>query len=176
MGVEVVGNLCRDTSLALARFPVPGETLVAERSAVGLGGKGLNQAVAAARAGAATRLAAAVAREDLPALAAALDGEAGLVLRLAGLDLATDTSTILVRPDGENMIVSTTECARAFDPLAGLGPMRPGDVLLMQGNLAPERTRACLAAGRRAGALTMLNPSPLLAEGGPAGPTSTSWC
>ena len=165
MRVHVVGNLCRDTSLAVARFPVPGETLVAEGSASGLGGKGLNQAVAAARAGAPTTLHAAVAGADVAALAAALAGEGGLALRLVGRDLPTDTSTILVRGDGENLIVSATACARAFDPVPDLGALGPGDVLLMQGNLDPGRTRACLAAGRRAGALTVLNPSPVFAEG-----------
>ena len=52
MRVHVIGNLCRDTTLTVDRFPVPGETLVARDPVVGLGGKGLNQAIAAARVGA----------------------------------------------------------------------------------------------------------------------------
>lgn len=168
MRVHVVGNLCRDTTLAVARFPVPGETLVAASSAVGLGGKGLNQAVAAARAGAPATLHAAVGSADAGALAGALSGEPGLALQLAGLDdTPTDTSTILVRGDGENLIVSATACARAFDPAPGLGPLGRGDVLVMQGNLGLGPTRACLAAGRRAGALTVLNPSPVFEDGTP---------
>ena len=167
MRVHVVGNLCHDTSLAVARFPVPGETLVAAGSIVGLGGKGLNQAVAAVRAGASATLHAAVARGEVAQLSAALAGESGLALRLAGQDRPTDTSTILVRGDGENLIVSATGCAQAFDPVPQLGPLGPGDVLLMQGNLDLARTRACLAAGWCAGALTMLNPSPVFAAGEP---------
>ena len=167
MRVHVVGNLCHDTSLAVARFPVPGETLVAHGSVVGLGGKGLNQAVAAARAGAAVTLHAAVARGEVARLSAALAGESGLALRLAGQDRPTDTSTILVRGDGENLIVSATGCAQAFDPVPELGALGPGDVLVMQGNLDLARTRACLAAGWCAGALTMLNPSPVFAAGEP---------
>lgn len=162
MRLHVIGNLCRDTTLAIDRFPAPGETIVAIESRVGLGGKGLNQAVAAARAGAAVTLHAAVGPGEADALASRLAGEPGLALCLVDGTAATDTSTILVRPDGENLIVSTCEAARAFDPLRGgiLDGIAPGDILLLQGNLAASATRDCLRAGRRGGALTVLNPSP----------------
>lgn len=163
--VHVIGNLCRDTTLNVARFPVPGETLVAEAGEVGLGGKALNQAVAAARAGALVTLHAAVARGEAAALTAALDGHDGLVPRLVEVDRPTDSSVILVRGDGENVIVSATGCARAFDPLPALDGLLPGDVVVMQGNLGLAATKAVLGRARRAGAVTVLNPSPLWAEG-----------
>ncbi len=162
MRLHVIGNLCRDTTLAVDRFPGPGETIVAIGSGVGLGGKGLNQAVAAARAGAAVILHAAVGRGEADALASGLADEPRLALCLVEGAAATDTSTILVRPDGENLIVSTCAAAQAFDPLSRgiLGGIAPGDILLLQGNLAASATRDCLHAGRRGGALTVLNPSP----------------
>ena len=56
MRVHVVGNACIDTTFRLDRFPVAGETLNAITYADGLGGKGVNQAMAAARTGAAVTL------------------------------------------------------------------------------------------------------------------------
>ena len=161
--VHVLGNLCRDTTLGVARFPRPGETLVATARHAGLGGKGLNQAVAAARAGAGVALHAAVGPGEAAGLAAELAGEPGLDLHLVEGEAATDGSVILVRPDGENAIVSACAAARGFDPLAGgaLAGTAPGDVLLLQGNLRPATTLLCLREGRRRGALTVLNPSPL---------------
>ena len=164
MRVHVIGNLCRDTTLTVARFPVPGETLVARDCVVGLGGKGLNQAVAAARAGAAVLLHAAVNRDEAPRLSADLGRERGLEARFTGLPLPTDNSILLVRDDGENAIVSATACAQAFNPVArdAAGDvLAPGDILLMQGNLSASATRVSLRKGRLAGALTVFNPSPL---------------
>ena len=170
MTIYVVGNLCIDTTLGVDRFPAPGETLVAGSSRSGLGGKGLNQAVAAARTGAAVTLWAPVGASDRERLATELAGERGLALRLSATTAPTDGSVILVRPDGENVIVSTTACARAFDPLAETdlsASTAVGDMLLMQGNVPVEVTRACLAEARRRGAKTVLNPSPLWEVGGP---------
>ena len=164
MRVHVIGNLCRDTTLTVARFPVPGETLVARDCVVGLGGKGLNQAVAAARAGAAVLLHAAVNRDEAARLSADLGRERGLEARFTGLPLPTDNSILLVRDDGENAIVSATACAQAFNPVArdAAGDvLAPGDILLMQGNLSASATRVSLRKGRLAGALTVFNPSPL---------------
>ena len=164
MRVQVIGNLCRDTTLTVDRFPVPGETLVARDCAVGLGGKGLNQAVAAARSGAPVLFHAAVNRDEAAALSAEIGREPGLAAHLAGLALPTDTSVVLVREDGENAIVSATACARAFNPVArdAAGDViARGDILLMQGNLSASATRVALRKGRLAGALTVFNPSPL---------------
>lgn len=161
--LHVVGNLCRDTTLTVDRFPEPGETLVARDSRSGWGGKGLNQAVAATRAGAPVTLYAAVGFDDLPAILADLDGEAWPVLRLTPVQQPTDMSVVLVRGDGENLIVSATGCARGFDPLEADGQLifATGDALLMQGNLPRKATMACLSDAKQQGARTLLNPSPL---------------
>lgn len=163
MPVHVIGNLCRDTTLDVPRFPHPGETLVAARSRSELGGKGLNQAVAAARAGADVVLHAAVGVGEAAGLAAALAPEPGLAVRLVEGEAPTDASVLLVRPDGENAIVSACAAARGFDPVrrGAIADVREGDVLLLQGNLTLAATRAALAEGRRRGARTALNPSPL---------------
>ncbi|MEA3536671.1 PfkB family carbohydrate kinase [Rhizobium sp. CC-YZS058] len=164
MTIHVVGNVCIDNSFHLERLPQPGETVNAETASEGLGGKGANQAVAAARTGAAVTLWAAVGRDaaadrmqDL--LSAELDD-----LRLSRLDLPSDRSVVLVDGLGENVIVTAAACANAFDPLReGALPsaFRRGDMLLMQGNLPSRTTADCLRQARAAGLFTVLNPSPL---------------
>lgn len=165
MTVHVVGNAGIDLTFRLDRFPRPGETLNARGFDEGIGGKGANQAVAAARSGAATTLWAAVGRDaaaaaTLARLAADGVGTAGVV----ALDLPTDCSAILVEAGAENMIASAVACATAFDPPAMTDladRLRAGDVVVMQGNLRGRATAATLAAARAAGARTVLNPSPL---------------
>ncbi|WP_181701006.1 PfkB family carbohydrate kinase [Chthonobacter albigriseus] len=171
MAVHVVGNADVDLTFVLDRFPAPGETLNARHGFVGLGGKGLNQAVAAARTGASTVFWTAVGRDaDGDLIAAQLDVEGIGTARLARLDLPTDRSAILVDPAGENLIASMVECARRFDP-AGAGllddAVGSGDIVVLQGNLTLGATTGTMRAARAAGARVLFNPSPLGAEGVP---------
>ncbi len=155
MRVHVIGNLCRDTTLTVDRFPLPGETLVARDCVVGLGGKGLNQAVAAARAAppsCSTPPSTATRRRRCRPTSA---GNPASRRIFAGLPHPTDTSIVLVREDGENAIVSATACAQAFNPVArdaAGDALARGDILLMQGNLSASATRVSLRKGRLAGA------------------------
>ena len=163
MRVHVIGNLCRDTGLAVPHFPRPGETLVATQRSAGLGGKGLNQAVAASRACAEVILHAAVGPGEAVGLATALADEPRLTLRLVEGEAPTDVSLLLVQPDGENAIVSLCAAALDFNPVGrgALDEVARGDILLLQGNLSLATTLACLAEGQRRGARTVVNPSPL---------------
>ncbi|MER9498222.1 ribokinase [Mesorhizobium sp. M0587] len=171
MRVHVVGNVCVDTTFRLDRFPRPGETLSASEHGDGLGGKGANQAVAAARTGADVRFHAAIGNDAAGAwiseqLRRDLDAS-----HLTMLALPSDRSTILVDVRGENLIVTGASCAAAFDPVADGGFIRSvehGDILMMQGNLGADVTAACLRAGCDAGAVTIFNPSPLVASRAPS--------
>lgn len=167
MTIHVVGNVCVDTSFRLERLPQPGETLNAAAAGEGLGGKGANQAVAAARTGASVMLWAPVGKDAESDRVETLLAAEISNLRLTRLDLSCDRSVILLDRDGENVIVTAAACAEVFDPLATTDLMatwRPGDMLLMQGNLGSAVTAACLKAAREAGLSTVLNPSPLPAE------------
>src|ERR1700712_1908743 len=74
-GVTIVGSANMDVVFEVERIPGPGETLLAETAARYPGGKGLNQAVAAARAGAVTAFVGAVGSDDNgAALTAAMSG------------------------------------------------------------------------------------------------------
>ncbi|MFO1056119.1 MAG: ribokinase [Dongiaceae bacterium] len=165
MIVHVVGNAVLDITFELDRLPQPGETLLARARRTDVGGKGLNQAIVARRAGGTVRFAAAVGRDA----EAALIGERMAAEGLAADGLLvgpgpTDQSIIHLDRAGENMIVSTAAQARGLTAAAllprleGLGP---ADLLLMQGNLTRAATEACLRRARAAGARTLLNPAPI---------------
>ena len=165
MRVHVIGNAVFDEALAVEEWPVPGASILCRPLASGPGGKGLNQAVALARAGVAVRLVAGVGDDARgAAIRAALAGEPlalGLVT-MAGK--ATDASLVLSAPDGDNCNITTTECAGALtavDVREALDAGAPGDVLLVQGNLSEGTTRAALEAAGARGMVRVMNPSPL---------------
>ena len=171
MTVHVVGNATVDITYRVRQLPRPGETLLATSRTVDAGGKGLNQAIAAARAGAEVRLIAAIGTDAAVAvLRDRLAGEAGLEAVLLEAPFVSDESLIMVADDGENAIVSTQACAAWLDgdrALAALGAVAAGDTLLLQGNLSIAATEACLAHGRARGLHTVLNPAPLHFDIGP---------
>src|SRR5512142_2286509 len=101
--LTVVGSVNLDLVARCERLPRVGETLTDATFARHPGGKGANQAVAAARLGAATRFVGAVGPDDLPEQALAGMREAGVELELAEGD-ATGVALILVDREGENVI------------------------------------------------------------------------
>ncbi|UJW77605.1 ribokinase [Rhizobium sp. SL42] len=164
MRVHVVGNVCIDTTFRLDRLPEAGETRNAMSHADGLGGKGANQAVAASRTGVPAALWTAIGRDaNGDWIRDALGGEIDTI-RLTVFDRPTDRSTVAVDATGENIILSDVSCALAFDPLTQtdlVDAIKPGDVLVMQGNLASAATGACLRIARKKGLTTVFNASPL---------------
>jgi ribokinase len=167
--VLVLGNAAFDVVLTLPRLPLHGETLIASQATRAPGGKGLNQAVVAARAGApagvAVHFCAPLGRDAAgEEVAAALAQENFARLELPRLDRPTDMSTVMVLPDGENSIVSAGDCAAAFpvaESVAFAERAGPGDWLLLQGNLSAPATHAAIRAAVARGASVLLNTAPL---------------
>ena len=166
--VIVVGSVNIDLVVSVARLPGPGETVVGGRFAQHHGGKGGNQAVAAARLGADTAFVGAVGSDTFGAEArAALEAEGidlrGL-LRIEGE--ATGVALILVDARGENSIAVAGGANTALGPeqvrkaLSILQP-RSGDVLLVAHETRTATAREALRLGRAAGATTILNPAPV---------------
>jgi ribokinase len=163
--VVVIGNAGVDLGLAVSRLPLRGETLIGRGGKWAPGGKGLNQAVVAVRCGVPVRFCAPLgndtAQADEVERHLAREGFAELIL--PRLPHATDFSLLMVLPDAENSIVSTSACSLALtcaqtEPaLQGLGE---SDVVLMQGNLSLATTAFILSAARRQKATTILNPAP----------------
>jgi ribokinase len=163
--IVVLGNAGVDLSLPMARLPLPGETVVADSLSRAPGGKGLNQAVVAARAGARVFFHAAVGRDPDAAFIAdrlAQEGFAGL--DLIACDAPTDLSILMVAADSENSIVSLCHAADTITAAAAAGiarGMAAGDWLSVQGNLTQAATLAACLAARAAGSHVFFNPAPL---------------
>ncbi|MFF0341791.1 ribokinase [Kribbella sp. NPDC004875] len=104
--VVVVGSANVDLVLPVQRIPRPGETVLAGPMTRGPGGKGANQAVASARAGARTAMVVALGADDGGALLRAALEDSGVDLSLATTsDAPTGTAIITVEESGENSIV-----------------------------------------------------------------------
>ncbi|KAA2235914.1 ribokinase [Salinarimonas soli] len=163
--VFVLGNATLDVILYVDRMPAAGETRLASSMTRCAGGKGLNQAVVASRAGARTILVTPVGADaDGGLLQAALEGEPNLEAEWLPSGAPTDVSCIWVADSGENMIVSTAASAHAItrdDALHALARIEAGDILLVQGNLGPATTLAACSVARTRGARTILNTAPI---------------
>jgi ribokinase len=164
--VIVVGSVNVDLVARVDHLPAAGETVGGATFDRFPGGKGGNQAVAAARLGARVAFVGAVG--DDPLADEARDALATEGIDLSGLAVIagpTGVALILVDRNGENVIaVAPGANARltadlASTALAGLA-IGPGDVVLVGGEIPTATLRAALAVGRAAGARTILNPAP----------------
>lgn len=166
--VCVVGSFMMDLVASAPRRPLPGETLVGTGFAMHLGGKGFNQAIAAARAGAATSMVGLLGGDDFgSAFRLSLTAE-GVDDTWVGVHDAAGTGVGLpvVEPDGQNSIIivprANTHVGRpqieaARDVIAS------ADVLLLQLELPVASAVAAAHAAREAGTLVVLNPAPMTA-------------
>src|SRR5579862_3572165 len=165
--VIVVGSVNVDLVVSSARLPSPGETVTGGTFEEHPGGKGGNQAVAAARLGGSVRFLGAVGADSF-----GLEAQAALVK--AGVDTsslvsdaraATGIALILVDAGGENVISVAPGANAAFAPealereLSDLGSL-DRDVVLVSNELAPATVAAGLRAAQAAGARTIYNPAP----------------
>ena len=161
MGIDVlvVGSVNEDIVVSVERLPGPGETLLASEFALSCGGKGANQAVAAARDGVQVAMVGAVGDDDAgERQAAALDG-AGVdtrwVRRLTGVP--TGTAFIQVDSRGENTIV-VVQGANAHVALP-VGDAEP-QVVVTQNEIPPAAQQEAVALAARTGARLVINAAP----------------
>ena len=163
--VLVLGNAGLDISLQTPRLPERGETLLGDAVSRAPGGKGLNQAVSAARARAKVLFQAPIGIDGMAdEIRSVLAAEPQLAFEPAAMHEATDFSLLMVLPDGENSIVSGGPCAAGFTPQAAAifaGRAEPEDIFLAQGNLSLDATIAAFETARTQGAKTVLNPAPI---------------
>lgn len=166
MKILVLGNSTLDTAFYVPHLPRSGETIIADLREVDGGGKGANQAVAAARAGADVWLAAVIGRDSDGALLRARLAAEGLNLTyLVERDtVQTDQSVIFIDAAGENVIASTCAAAESLASLdadRALDTVERGDLLLMQGNLSRATTGHALRRAKAHGAVTLVNAAPI---------------
>jgi ribokinase len=160
----VVGNAVADMTFLVERAPRAGESVLAVAVQRAPGGKGLNQAVAAQRAGAAVVFHATIGNDDEGAgIRKRLEAEQMHALRIVSCDVATDMSVVTVARSGENSIVTAAGCTRALDTqqvVAQIADITADDTLLMQGNLSLDCTRAVIGHARDRGAAVIVNAAP----------------
>ncbi|GAB4169831.1 MAG: ribokinase [Thalassobaculales bacterium] len=160
--IIVFGSLNADLVFRVGRLPGPGETVLGPGYRFHPGGKGANQAVAAARAGAEVRFFGAAGRDGLgDAVLTAMAG-AGVdvtgVLRVAD---TTGTAAIMVDDAGRNLIAvgsGANLAARADQVPDHL--LRAGCTLVLQREVAEAQSRALALRARARGARVVWNLAP----------------
>jgi len=164
--ITVFGSINLDLIGGVERLPRPGETVPGVSFVTAPGGKGANQALAAARAGAAVRMVGAVGRDGFadPALA---------LLNASGVDLArvtrasepTGVALILVDGAGENVIAvipgANGTLAAADAEALDFGP---DDMLLLQLEVPLVAMMAAARLAQASGAPVILNAAPFRRE------------
>ncbi len=164
--VVVVGSANADMVVRVPQLPLPGETRLGGVFALVPGGKGANQAVAAARLGAAVTFVGCVGADSFgDMLALNLENEGigtGFVVR----DPDAQTGVALITVDetyGENTIVvapgANAKLSPALVDLAAAA-IRDADVVLCQLEIPMETVLFALQTARGAGVTTILNPAP----------------
>jgi ribokinase len=164
--VIVVGSVNQDYSIAVPRPVAPGETILATGMTLHAGGKGGNQAVAAARMGVDVSLIACVGDDP--------DGEALLgALRAEGVDTSsveyshetrTGLAIVEVAESGENSIVVVPGANFSLSArrvgVATRALAAPGGILVLQAEIKIDVIRSAIRAGERFGLRTVFNLAP----------------
>jgi ribokinase len=161
--VIIAASLNMDLAVYSGSLPRPGETVHGIAVAWSPGGKGLNQAVAAARLGAEVALVGFVGADEIGARVR--EFLAGEGIDLAGLGAleghATGLATILVDEASQNAIVVVPGANMAW-PADAADRIRPqaGDLVVATCEIPDAQIEAAFAKARAAGATTVLNPAP----------------
>lgn len=166
--VVVVGSANMDLVARADRLPRPGETVLAHAFDHHRGGKGANQAVAAARSGAATVFVGNVGDDAFGiALVNGLARE-GIAVHLMHrlFDVPTGVALITVDADGQNIITVAPGANLRTGPASvreAIGLLSPETVVVMQLEIPLDTVAAVAGAARQSGARVVLNPAPVRA-------------
>ncbi len=165
--VIVVGSVNVDLVVRADRLPAPGETVTGGTFERHHGGKGGNQAVAAARLGRPTLFVGVVGDDafgqEATAALAAEDVDVSGLQKVPGQP--TGVALIMVDERAENLIAVASGANHALTPamvratFERLGRLR-GDIVLVSHEVPTIAAREALLAGREAGATTVFNPAP----------------
>jgi len=163
--ILVLGSLNIDLVLSVPRLAVPGETLEgAEGLRIYVGGKGANQACAAARLGGDVRMAGKVGTDVFAERILRELRRAGVQTELIGSSSEPSGSAVIfVLPSGENTIVispgANGDVPLSF-ALSAVEEVDAGDILLCQFETPIEVVAATLKAAHKKGVITILDPAP----------------
>jgi ribokinase len=164
--IVVFGSSNTDMTVCLPCLPAPGQTVLGDRFSTTPGGKGANQAVAAARSGGDVCFITAVGHDELGAAALAGYQREGIDVSFARKVDGTPSGValIFVGEDGENMIgvASGANLKLAPDDVDRVpdSVFQAGHVLLVGLEIPVETALRAMERGRRAGMPVILNPAP----------------
>ena len=161
MQIFNIGSINVDHVYAVDRFVRPGETLASSRYEIFAGGKGFNQSIALARAGAATRHVGRIGK-DAEWLLAQLAREGVDITHVEVTETATGHAIIQVVPSGENAIVlhgGANQTVAAVDVARALSSCSPGDYLLLQNETSS--VAEAIRIGKEHELRVVFNPAPI---------------
>ncbi len=162
--VVVVGSANVDQVFSVDRIPAPGETVLSTGFTTARGGKGQNQAVAAARAGAHTTFIAAIGTDGFGDLTSEGLVDDGIdVARVRRVPAPTGTALIAVDPSGENTVIVEAGANRELASLdaADRAVIESADVLVMQLEIPLATVIESATVGHNSGTTVILNAAPV---------------
>ena len=166
--VAVLGIFVADLAFRAPRLPLMGETILGQGFKDGPGGKGSNQAIAAARAGGDARMITRIGRDTFGAMArkAWAEDEIDVSAVIEDAELPTGAAFIFVSTEtGNNAIIVESGAAARLSPAdvaAAEAAIAGAAVLLTQFEQPVDTAMAGLTLARRHGVVTILNPAPAI--------------
>jgi ribokinase len=160
--ILVFGSLNADLVFQVHALPRPGETVLCPGYALAPGGKGANQAAAAAKAGASVRMVGHLGDDSFGDVLRETLVQAGVdCAGVAIAHAASGVAVIGVEPGGENQImVGSGANLSTREGQVADADLRPGVTLLCQNEVDPAATFTLLERAARQGARTILNLAP----------------
>lgn len=160
--ITVIGSLNMDLVVPVERHPAPGETILGGEYVAHPGGKGANQAVAAARAGGAVRMIGRVGEDGFGRdLRRTLERDGIDVAQVRACDAPTGVAFIQVTASGENVIVVSPGANARLTPEDVAEPLEAAPaVLLLQLETPLETVLAGARIARAAGSVVVLSVAP----------------
>lgn len=164
MGILVIGSSNTDFSLKVKSLPKPGETVLGSGFAVQAGGKGANQAVAAARLGSDVKFFCKVGEDNngRAALEAYRKEGIGDEFFLVDKETPSGAAMIFIDSGGENIIAvaSGANCKMSPSDIDRIGSFSDYDIVLTQLEIPVETVAGVCGRAHNEGALVVLNPAP----------------
>ncbi len=159
--ILVIGSLNADLVVRAPRFPKPGETISGEDLQIIPGGKGANQAVAAARQAASVAMAGRVGKDSFgPFLLNSLKSNHVNTSHVIVDQSATGTAIIVVDSDGQNSIVLSSGANGKVSAQEINAINVDAKILLLQLEIPMETVMHAAKWGRQKGMIVILNPAP----------------
>ena len=163
--IAVVGSLNMDLVIRSPRIPRPGETILGGEFHTVPGGKGANQAVAAARLGARVSMIGRVGQDAFaaPLLDNLIAADIDHAFVLQDAKSATGVALIVVDDNGENSIVVSSGANMRLSPVdveAAEAAIAAADLLVLQLEVPLETVIRSAELGRAHGVQVVLNPAP----------------